>query len=374
MKKKIELAALAVLTVCFLYLLWYRIAARPGISGQRIPAVRTTEATALDDFAAVGRWLLEHEYFTEAVAMFERAVLLHPDSLHFWYELADAYESKGLFSEAIESYEHVVAMDPGGESAFSLDALEKLGNLYTRHDRLVESRAAYEKALARETRAARIQRIKNQLAELDLTEGHFQDDGNAVYNKRGEAVGGIGPGDMRTNQNFEIARHTDDWKKKEIYFKKAIESDPGMHQAYFDVGLALTKQNRYREAIPYFQKSNAVWKTRTDINPDGRDKSSAFAYLGLCYLELGEVEKALALCEHAIEVDSTYYFAHLFRARALVRSGQAEKALPVLRRLLRDNPDDQEVVKVLSEALAQDGSTTLAGVAARLERRLRTPR
>ncbi len=343
-----------ILAVAFVYLLWYRIAGLPGQemadTGSKASFRGLPGRTSDNPFHDIGNWLAQHDYVAEAIPFLEQACLLTPDSLSVLFHLAQAYEKRDRHDQAMAIYEEVVRLDPQGKIEFSLFALEKLGNLYTRHDRLPESRSAYEAALRRETREKWIARITNQLAELDLTEGHYNDDGNTIYSDKGEVIGGVGPGDMRTNHSFEIARHTSDWKKKKIYFAKATESDPGMYQAYFDVGLALVNQERFAQAIPWFKKSNEVWQTRLDLNPKRLEKASAFAYLGRCYLETGAPQQALQHCDRAIAIDESYFYSYLFKARTLNALNRPGEALVILRDLLLENPGEPTIIAAMLSA------------------------
>lgn len=115
----------------------------------------------------------------------------------------------------------------------------------TRSELLQKSKQACEKALLRETRPEWMQKINTQLAELALAMGTFQADAHTVFNENGDVVGGVGSGLMRTNQPFEIARHTRDPHKEVIYYRDAIRVDPGMFQSYFNLGLAWTHLARY---------------------------------------------------------------------------------------------------------------------------------
>ena len=72
-----------------------------------------------------------------------------------------------------------------------------------------------------------ISKIRDQIAELHLTMGTYQDDGNTRYNEKGEAIGGIGNGDMRTNRYFEIARHTTDPVKEATLLSEIDRSGSG---------------------------------------------------------------------------------------------------------------------------------------------------
>jgi len=366
LKSRLIYAVVIALALAFAYLLWFRFSGyKDAAAGQASLAPQSSRPETAYD---LGRMALTAEHYTAAISFFEHARLLRPDDLPALFYLAESCRGKGLTRRALSAYAEIIRRDPGEKSLYSLFALERSAQLHSRHDRLAEARAAYEKALARETRPEWRLKITNQLAELDLTEGHPRDDGNYRYNEAGEVIGGVGPGDMRTNQNFEIARHTADWKKKEIYFRKAIETDPGMYQAYFDAGLALTKQGRFSGALPFFETANTVWQQRSDVNPEGAEKASAYAYLGLCRLKLGQPDSALTLCDRAISLDSTYFKAYLFKAQALMILGRNGAAADILKQLLRASPDDAEVLAEMARAYAGAGLPELAGIADRQSR------
>ena len=300
--------------------------------------------------AEMGELALERREYTVARYYLERAVALEPDNIESWYKLGLVEYQLENGDAAIAALENAAYKHAAQNDSIAMDALLKLAEVTTRYDQLEKSRLAFELALKKETRESQLLWVRNQLAELDLTEGKPVDDGNYIFNKNGEVIGGVGPGDMRTNRNFEIARHTQDVRKKEMYFKKAIESDPGMHQSYFNVGLALVQQERFAEAIPYFELSNKVWQERTDINPEGKEKASAYAFLGYCATKTGDAARGLQLCEKALQLDQGYFYAHLYRAHSLLALNRVSEATDILRKLLTENPDDSEVFALLKHA------------------------
>ncbi len=300
-------------------------------------------------FHEIGVVLLERGFTTEAIPILERAQLIAPRSAVTKIYLASAYDDKGLVDKEIHTLKSVIKLDSTRNSQTTADAWIRLGKIYGQNDRLVESRFAYEQALSIEIRDVELLYVRNQLAELDLTEGKYENDGNSLFNAGGEVIGGVGPGDMRTNKYFEIARHTSDWKKKAIFFKKATEADTEMYQAYFNTGLALTHQLQFTAAIPYFEKSNHVWLRRSDVNPSGGEKSSALAYLGHCYGKTGDLQAGLQFCNRAIALDATYYDALLFKAEILVQLKHFSEATGILHKLLQDNPDEKEILDLLYE-------------------------
>ena len=257
--------------------------------------------------------------YSAAISFLERASVAMPDKVELYYWLGGAYWKKSQAEGAIENYRKAVALDPQHENPFSLYALENLAEVYTRTERLQESMEAYQAALERETRSGWISKIRDQIAELHLTMGTYQDDGNTRYNEKGEAIGGIGDGDMRTNRYFEIARHTTDPVKEAINYQKSIEADPGMYQSYFNLGWALTRQRKYAEAVPAFIRSDEVWRQDRNWNSAATPKIDAHAFLALCYVELGEPEKGLDYAEIALGSAPNYYYGLLYKARALTQ-------------------------------------------------------
>ncbi len=287
--------------------------------------------------------------YSAAISFLERASVEMSDKIELYYWLGGAYWKKRRAEGAIENYRKAVALDPQHENPYSLYALENLAEVYTRTERLQESMEAYQSALKRETRSGWISKIKDQIAELHLTMGTYQDDGNTRYNEKGEAIGGIGNGDMRTNRYFEIARHTTDPVKEAIYYQKSIEADPGMYQSYFNLGWALTRQRKYAEAVPAFIRSDEVWRQDRNWNREAIPKIDAQAFLALCYVELGEPEKALDYAEIALGSAPNYYYGLLYKARALTKLDRPQEAIPILEGLVDTNPDEAEILYALYE-------------------------
>ena len=287
--------------------------------------------------------------YSAAISFLERASVEMSEKVELYYWLGGAYWKKSRADGAIKNYRKAVALDPQHKNSFSLYALENLAEVYTRTERLQESMDAYQAALKRETRQAWVSKIKDQIAELHLTMGTYQDDGNTRYNEKGEAIGGIGAGDMRTNRYFEIARHTTDPAKEAMYYQKSIEADPGMYQSYFNLGWALTRQGKYDEAVPAFIRSDEIWRQERGWNPEMVPKTDAHAFLALCYVELGEPKKALDYAEIALGSAPNYYYGLLYKARALTELERSQEAIPILEGLIDKNPDEAEALYALYE-------------------------
>ena len=311
----------------------------------------------LDALYRRGKEALTANRFQQSIQLLERVAADRPQDIELLYWLGVAHWKREQAAGAIRAYRRAVELDPEGSSPWSLYALENLAEVYGRTDRLEMSKESYQRALARETRPEWIEKIATQIAELDLALGIYARDEATVVNERGEIVGGVGPGRMRTNRNFEIARHTQDPKKEARYYRLAIDTDPRMYQSYFNLGLALVHQGRYNDAIPWLEESDAVWKEDSASNPNHLDKVDAQAFLALCHLELGRIGRARVHADRAVAIDSSYFWAVLYAQRVRVARGRAEEALrhrPLLAAPLGQLGDERERGHDLDGALALD--------------------
>ena len=257
--------------VLFLAVLWssnvpVELAAQPPLRMSSDPRAETSGPSA-EELYRLGKAALAGSRYKESIRYLKQAAVRQRADVELYYWLGVAYWNREQGEQAISSYLRAVDLDPKGRSEWSLYALENLAEVYTRTDHAQEARETYRRALARETRPEWMARIHDQIAELDLALGEYEADNATVYNERGEIIGGVGPGRMHTNRNFEIARQTNDPQEEEKYYRLAIGTDPQMYQPYFNLGLALVHQGMYREAIPWLKESDEIWKADSTVNP-----------------------------------------------------------------------------------------------------------
>jgi tetratricopeptide (TPR) repeat protein len=70
---------------------------------------------AIKDEIKFGIWATEHGLWDEAIFRWKKAVAANPRSAAALNNLAVAYEKKGLFEEALKSYEAALAVEPENE-------------------------------------------------------------------------------------------------------------------------------------------------------------------------------------------------------------------------------------------------------------------
>ena len=362
-RRRKRIARLAAGFLCLTSLWPSIVIAEPPIrSGPRTSREPQTESPnpSAEELYRLGKEALTSGRNRKSIRLLEQAAVHRPRDVELQYWLGVAYWNREQGEQAIDSYRLAVELDPESRSEWSLYALENLAEVYTRTDHAEEATKTYRIALTRETRAEWITRIHNQIAELDLALGDYQPDDTTLYNERGEIIGGVGPGQMHTNRNFEIARQTNDPIKEEKYYRLAIDTNPQMYQPYFNLGLALVHQGRYLEAIPWLEESDAVWKTDADTNPLHLDKTDAHAFLALCSLELGELERARHHAQRALEAGEANYWALLYAHRIEIMLGEVDEALAALESLAVDNPEHGETLYALHLAYAAAGQVEKA--------------
>ena len=315
------------------------------------PAVHISTGALYDR----GKQALSRSEFGKAIELLREVAVTRPDDVELHYWLGVAYWNREQGEQAIQAYRRAISLDPDVDSEWSLFALENLAEVYTRTDHAREARDTYRQSLLLETREEWITKIHNQIAELDLGLGEFVPNRDAVYNERGEIIGGVGPGLMHTNRNFEIARQTNDPVKEEKYYRLAIETEPQMYQPYFNLGLALVHQGRFDDALRWLVASDEVWKRDSIANPRQTDKADAQAFLALCYVELGDLDRAVEHSRRALATGESNYWATLYSLRLKIERGQVDEVLSQLEQLAGANPEHSETLYTLSLAYETSG-------------------
>jgi len=163
----------------------------------------------------LGIFLSEVNQQERAIKEIKEALDLNPEDAEFWNYLGVAYWKSGQLDKAEECYHRALALDQNYASA-----LNNLGSLSL-------SRKNPEKALAYFEQAIR-----------------FDPHLSSAYNGKGAAFG------MKGNLGEAI----ENWKK-------AVSYDPKYQMALYNLGLALLRVNKQKEALAYLEKYLEVTPT-----------------------------------------------------------------------------------------------------------------
>lgn len=119
-----------------------------------------------------------------------------------------------------------------------------------------------------------------------------------------------------------------DFAAAEVEYRETIRLAPGLDIAHLRLGALLAREERVKEAIPFF-------RTALALHPG--DPEAAFN-LGLALAISGNLKEAIPLLEMVVEQQPAHADAHQNLANAYQLSGQPEKAL-VHRRLAQELRD-----------------------------------
>lgn len=182
------------------------------------------------------------------------------------------------------------------------------------------------------------------------------------------------PKEFRPNYYLaEALSGAGDYAKAVDAYKVALEADPKSAPAESGLARALAKQGQLAEAAPHFEKAAA-------LNPDYRDSLLELAQLyedqnqpdqaiaiyqqfpqnpaaqerlGALQIKAGNAAEAVTSLEAAVAKSPTPANRAAL-ATAYLRSKQREKAFPLIRQLIQEQPNDYELVMVYGRMLRDD--------------------
>jgi tetratricopeptide (TPR) repeat protein len=305
-----------------------------------------------------GRDALDARRYQRAVQFLEQAAAQRPQDPEVFYLLGTAYwREVWPFSlsveKAIQAFERVLQLPQTPNSPWAHRSIEQLARACLRNERLEEARHYLTQILTNETRADQVAKYQTQLQEIDLDQGTYVGSEDTERNEAGEILGPIGPLKMRTNQNFEKGRHTENFEKQVTYYQAAAQTDPSMYQSYYKVATALMGLTRYQEAIDYLAKAEEVSTGHQDRVKDEPAFLRKFqARLILCYIKTGDLESARKYADLAATEPGFDFLTDLHTAHLQVLEGSAEAALPQLEQMALLLPEHVRLLAVLAEGYA----------------------
>lgn len=125
----------------------------------------------------------------------------------------------------------------------------------------------------------------------------------------------------------------DQSKELQLYYlKKAVQMDPSKYGFRQQLASYYLKESNFEEAEKLFEQLLS--------NPDTEEAG----YLGIsrCKVEEGKMMDAIAILEQALNKGASSARIMTELARRYIASGSAEKALPLIKQLMDQNPDKSE--------------------------------
>jgi len=272
-------------------------------------------------FAAIrGRAYLKMGMPNKAIENFRRAILLDPQYIVGYVQLAQAHEALGRYKDAVEQYKRAIRMASDLKLPDAPALHFRLGAVYARQDRVADAEAQFRKVLEvdRKHTAARL-----RLAALDLRKGDFQaalDQVNFVIDfcadtaearflaglihsaaarrpaekiraALGSRAGSDGPAAV-TDRDIEAERHNL-WNRAVRHYEKAIELDPHFRLSY-EAAVVYAMQRR-------FDKMASVYLRAARVAPPGA-KPQLLRRLAMAYLGAGDYSTAVQAAQEAVDL------------------------------------------------------------------------
>jgi tetratricopeptide (TPR) repeat protein len=132
------------------------------------------------------------------------------------------------------------------------------------------------------------------------------------------------------------------WDNATTLFKRAVDVTTNNYVAQFNLGLALAKQGRPKEAISHYSEAlriNPAWAEAHNI-------------LGNALARQGNLRRAVSHYSEALRINPAMAEAHNNLGLALQMLGRVEEAVPHFREALRIKPDYPHARHNLGTALA----------------------
>jgi protein O-GlcNAc transferase len=287
----------------------------------------------------------------EAIASFDRALVVAPSSDESWYGRGMSLLAMNDPRQAIKSFDRVIALKPElsqvhllrakllvdlGRQDAALEAIDaliakspELGEAWLGRSNVLFSAMRYEEALFAAERAVAL--------KPDFAEG-WQASGNALneLKRHNEALAAFdkalglhphfaGAWHGRGNALNALKRHDEAL----VAYNNALALAPGLTEAWLGRGFALIELRRYREALSVFDRAEALMPNLVEA---WLGRGSAFYGLNRCVDALAAYNKALTLKPNLAEtlVDC---------GNICVQLGQLDKALSAYNRALATKPD-----------------------------------
>ena len=118
------------------------------------------------------------------------------------------------------------------------------------------------------------------------------------------------------------------------YFNKAIELDGELFQGQVAMGNYYLNKGMFRKAASHYQKAGAI------------QPKNQFVYTNLAqlYLAMGNYKKSIYFADKALDIDPNNVHSNLVKARVFRFRGQNQKTGQILKRVLKENSRNSEVI------------------------------
>ena len=310
-------------------------------------------------YNALGEMQLYQKDNTTAIDSFRGAIKANPKFVPALYNLANLYRDQGLYKQAIEQYDQVLALDEKSDRAHY-----GLATTYLKQGQLDKAISEFERALSLNRRNAdyyfNAGLAYYQNGERDEAQKHFDKaielsptHAGAMF-WRGRVYADLLKFDKAV-ESYEAAILLDKENPRIYYhlgmvfeqqdkpgdaidqFDAALKLKPDFPDVYVRLGLVYMSQNRVIQAIKMFKKARELKK----------DDVVATLGMGDCYVSLQRYDSAIKLFKEAIALNPNNAQAHFKLGDTYAQQLKFKAALPHLKRAFNLDPLDPQTNRQL---------------------------
>ena len=247
----------------------------------------------------LGQLYAEYWWLDEAVDHYQQALKIKPDWTEVHYNLGNVFQKQGNLAAAVGSYHQAIALRPN-----YADAYYNLGVVFDQQNELAAAVESYTKVIAI---APKYVKAYSNLGCTLVKQGKFAE-AIAIYQK-GIAVK---PDWATLHNNLAQVLLEKNPEKAVLAYHKAIELEPEMELAHYNLGKAWQMQGIHEKAVPCFQRV-------IELNPH---YISAYTDSGFSLMTLGKIAEAMPYFQKAIDLKPEFVEAYceLGEIRAIASS------------------------------------------------------
>ncbi|WP_226889653.1 tetratricopeptide repeat protein [Nostoc sp. MG11] len=256
--------------------------------------------------------------YKEALASFDKAINISPESSLIWFLKGNELFYLGKFQQAIAFYDKAIEFKPSSHKSWynrgmALDKLVREEEAIVSYDKAIEFKPDKHEAWNNQGYTlSNLGRFEEAITSYDKAI-EFKPDDHVVWYNRGNTLSILG--------NFKAAITS---------YDKAIEFKPDFYQAWNNRGLRLSNLNRFEEAIASYDQAI---KLKSNLH-------EAWYNRGNTLWNLGRKKEAIASYDKVIEFKPDFYQAWYEKARCYALQGNIEQAVYNLQQAINLNLEE----------------------------------
>lgn len=282
-----------------------------------------------------GHIFSELKRFNQAQESYQKVTSMVPAYKGIWYNLGNNEFRQGNFRQAITFYQKEQQYHPSAQT------LTNLGRSYMKLSNVDSAAWAFKKATALDSTYAsaymRLGQLYEDEGELEKAL-HYSQQGLSLKPENLDYKYIVGSQLYRTNKAKEAVEH----------LRPVVENRPSHHGAHYNLGQALVRLGRQKEAEGYLAEADSLEEVEADIKglrsvaQSNPSNLQAWLKLGAKLRDTQRWEEAVEVYKVAWSIQPQSIVAQGNLANLYQAQGQMQKALTQYRLILKQDPTQVE--------------------------------